>query len=254
MNSTAGIFLASGLLIGAGAGYFIGVQRARAEFNKTLETEVAQTIAEFKETYQPKVEEDPDLGKTADSVELTPEEKGHTGASFGTPTPITEVRPGQPRVDYAAKSKKQKPQTFELPNNSITPGVNVILNDPAIGEDPEKWERDRNRPYVISIMEYMDNQKGESSQTLRYWSDKVLTDDVEYKKGQDLGTYTTGRIDEMVGLDNLKHFGKGSQSEDILYVRNEKIHMDFEIELREESYSDVVLGISPHDFADGHDF
>jgi hypothetical protein len=241
-------FLASGLLIGASAGYFIGVQRARAEFNKKLETEVAQTISEFKATYQPAKE--PLVEEESDS-EPTPEEKGHTGASFVKPVPGDSDRP---RIDYAAKSKKPKPQKLELPNNSITPGINVILNDPDIGEDPMKWDRSPDRPYVISVVEFMENGKGEGSQTLRYWSDGVMTDDVDYRKGQDLGTYNQGRIDEMVGLSNLKHFGKGSQSDDILYVRNEKINMDYEIELRDESYSETVLGISSHDFADGIDF
>lgn len=255
MSIPKAAFLVSGLLIGAGAGYFIGVQRARSEYSEKFDNEVATVIAEFKETYQPKVEEDPDLGKTSNS-EPTPEEKGHTGEAFGLGVAKTVMndRPEQPRVDYAAKSKKPKPQKLELPNNSITPGVNIILNDPAIGEDPEKWPRDRNRPYVISVLEFMENGKGPGSQTLRYWADEVMTDDVDYQKGQDVGTYGKGRVDEMVGLDNLKHFGIGSQSDDILYVRNESINMDYEIERQEESYSDTILGISSHDFADGVGF
>lgn len=249
MQRTA--FLLGGLLIGGGAGYYIGLTKARKEFNEQLATEVAETIAEFKETYKPEKNFE---GEESEGEVNTPEPQhidttlpgdptGHTGVSFFKPEG-REV----PKVDYAAKSKK-KAQTIELPNNSIKPGVNVILNDPRIGEDPMKWERSRDKPYVISIVEFMDNGKKEDSQTLRYWSgDKVLTDDVEYRKGQDLGTYTTARIDEMVGLENLNHFGKGSQSDDILYVRNESINMDYEIELREESYAEVVLGVSPTDF------
>jgi len=253
VNIKPSIFLAAGLLIGAGAGYFIGVERARKEFNHKLETEVAETITEFKETYKADLlakQVDPDLGKTAES-ESTPEEKGHTGAAFGIGQPVTAE--GGPRVDYAAKSKKKQKETIQLPNNSIKPGVNIVLNEP-LGDDPTEWNRSADEPYVISIAEYMENGKDQDSQTLRYWSDNTLTDDVDYTKGQDVGVYTDARADEMIGLKNLKYFGMGSQVDDIVYIRNERIRMDFEVERQHESYADVVLGISPHDFADGKAF
>lgn len=89
-------------------------------------------------------------------------------------------------------------------------------------------------PYVISLIEYMNDMKSFDKNTLYYYEkDKVLTDDrdavlVDYKY--------------YVGPDAFSSFGENSEDPDIVYIRNLLLACDFEVIREHTSYQKAVLG------------
>lgn len=95
--------------------------------------------------------------------------------------------------------------------------------------------RDEATPYIITAEEY---SEGESNgETFTYYAgDSVLADENQDPVDDIRGT---------VGAEALDHFGLGSGDSRIVYVRNERIGIDFEIILHDGSYGEVVHGIPP---------
>jgi hypothetical protein len=50
-------------------------------------------------------------------------------------------------------------------------------------------------------------------------------------------------IDEQFGLENLERFGHGSEDPNIVYIRNDKLQIDFEVVKSDGSFTAEVLGI-----------
>ena len=84
-----------------------------------------------------------------------------------------------------------------------------------------------NKPYVITPEEFSEGEY--NTVTLNYYTDRVLADD-DYNVVKDIkGT---------IGEEALNAFGL--YEEDVVYVRNEKYQIDYEILLDERAFCEVA--------------
>lgn len=100
-------------------------------------------------------------------------------------------------------------------------------------DDAEDDENDEevpyiNGPYVITPEDFSCSPPGFNAQTLDYFSDGVLADDWGVKVD----------VDETIGEDNLDRFGE--YVDDILYIRNERTEIDYEVTKDPRTYDEVV--------------
>lgn len=84
-----------------------------------------------------------------------------------------------------------------------------------------------NGPYVISDEEFGDRTDF-SAQPLDYFADGILAD----------GWGVELDIDETIGEDALNHFGE--YADDIVYVRNERTEIDYEVTKDPRTYAEAV--------------
>jgi hypothetical protein len=54
-------------------------------------------------------------------------------------------------------------------------------------------------------------------------------------------------VEEVVGEENMERFGVGSDDNSIVYIRNDKLDVAFEVVLDQRSYAQVVMGADPAD-------
>lgn len=80
------------------------------------------------------------------------------------------------------------------------------------------------KPYVISPEEF-DSREGYEIQSLTYYADGVLTD---------VNDIPVENIDDIVGEESLNHFGEFE--EDSVYVRNERLGVEYEILMDSRTY------------------
>lgn len=90
----------------------------------------------------------------------------------------------------------------------------------------ESMEKDK--PYVISPEEFGEFEDYETI-SLTYYADEVLADELDE---------LVEDIDDVVGLDSLKTFGR--HEDDSVFVRNDRLKADYEILADLRNYSDVV--------------
>jgi hypothetical protein len=110
--------------------------------------------------------------------------------------------------------------------------------------NPAEEERSGDEPYVVSIAEWSNDEEDFDKITVRYFEeDDTLVGEL---RSDPLPI-------ESVGAANLLRFGVGSQDENIVYVRNEHLQIDFEVIKDKGSYTESVLGIPEWDSRDVED-
>ena len=90
-------------------------------------------------------------------------------------------------------------------------------------------------PYVISPEEF-DELDGYQAVSLTYFSDGVVANMWDSKLDND-------EIEEMIGNDFASHFGE--YEEDAVFIRNDELRADYEINYDHRNYSDIVPGDYP---------
>jgi len=108
------------------------------------------------------------------------------------------------------------------------------VNEESDDKNDEKGdERDDevsyiNGPYVISPDEFNSSPPGYNAQPLDYFADGVLADN--------WGVILD--LDETIGEDAVNHFGE--YDDDIIYVRNERTEIDYEVTRDPRTYDEAV--------------
>lgn len=105
--------------------------------------------------------------------------------------------------------------------------VKEIIHDLGYDEKKEEEEEDDvEKPYVIPPEEFGDCDYIQVS--LTYYLDGVVTNDQDK---------IVGNVDELIGKESLSHFGE--YEDDSVFVRNDKLKMDFEILKDYREYSEI---------------
>ena len=190
-------------LMGAGIGVAGGIFGTRTYFKTKYEKQANEDIASVVEKFSGRAKKE-----SPDDAE---KEK------------IAEFARNKPNVNEYAK---------RLSREGYTNYSNVEANnEPTKNEIPEEDTtpvKNTDKPYVISPDEF-----GEfydySKISLTFFSDHILTDE-NYEMVED--------IDDIVGVESLNHFGE--YEDDSVFVRNDRLKVDYEILLDQRKYADVL--------------
>lgn len=101
-------------------------------------------------------------------------------------------------------------------------------NDEEGGEGGNGEVQFINGPYPITPEEFCSSPPGYNAQPLDYFKDGILADSWGMKVD----------IEETIGEDNLAYFGE--YVDDVLYVRNERTEIDYEVTKDPRTYTDVL--------------
>ena len=116
--------------------------------------------------------------------------------------------------------------------NNITARYRSSSDDDETDEEGDEWSEGEvpyiNGPYVISPDDFASSPPGYSAQPLDYFADGVLAD----SWGVELD------IEETIGEESLEHFGE--YADDLLYVRNERKEIDYEVTKDPRTYAEAV--------------
>lgn len=197
------------LVAGAAGGFFGAKYMYEKKFQEDLDAEVA----EVKEFYA----------------------KANKAGDYATPEAAAE-RLGL--VGEAADAIRSY-QGVETPVEvvvSVEDGTTVNVFDGVTARALNIEERSHAIPYVITNEEFFQNEPEHEQVTITYYmGDDVLADD---KDG------VIEDVDTLIQRENLQLFGVGSEDEAIVYIRNEKKTIDFEITRSEGKYAHEVLGFT----------
>lgn len=214
----------AGLGVGVAIGFFFGYrwnkEKIKAEAFKKSEEEV-EKIRNFYQSQVKVVEAKPSLDEVV-------EERGYSGE-------VVMERPTRPPVPVQ--------EAPVLPRRDFTPGGIAKRHVEREKDKNEGWDygtelanRVTDRPYIIHQDEYAQKEEGYEQVTFTYYAvDAVLTDEDESPVEDPEGS---------VGLDNLGNFGHGADDYHVLYIRNDRLEIDYEVCLVAASYRETVQGLS----------
>lgn len=207
-----------GTIGGFGAGYLIATKIAKAKYLKKLDEEVNSVKDALKQYYESKSRTPKDEEKKDDFWDKEfPEEK------IGKPTKQKIDLIDRDSIDYDKLKNAEEKDYIKYTKQYNTESQTT----PEKNDKEEPQEERILEPVVISPEEF--NESEYDCRTLTYYSDGVLADD-DYNIIKDIkGT---------VGSEALNSFGV--YEEDVVYVRNRKYEIDYEILFDERAFSDAA--------------
>lgn len=218
------------VLIGAGSAVVSGVSTwlvLREVYSRKMEETIAEEVAKFKKDYQNRqfgrTVAKPDISDVAIIVD-----KAKLDHVSQIATDIILDQGYFPDEDSGESliNEADEDEEDEWPGD---PDIPIRIH-----EDPTL----KVEPYIIDLEQFSDSEAGVVQEVLIYYEgDDVLA--------TEHGTVATD-IPETVGNDWLQSFGKGSMNANVVYVRNEKLGIDYEIYLNDGTYAEEVHGIKPH--------
>jgi hypothetical protein len=253
--------VAFGVVLGFYFGYRFNKAKIKAEAFKQSQMEVEQ----IREVYRNReaantvrdVEvnsDEPDVTHVAtvrpsgEGVRVRQGEEGYV--QYGKVKPsveeIVEQRGYSTRAEEIVEERPLKPPVPVNPT-PVTPPVRFgeTLAASRATQRQGDWnyarelrQRNPNHPYIIHMDEFFhpENEYSKTSYTL-YAADTTLVGE----DGEPLADANT-----IVGMGNLR-FGHGSEDENMVYIRNDKLQLDMEITRDPGSYEAKVQGLDPDD-------
>lgn len=228
--------LAGVFVVGLGIGGFVAYKITKKRLSDEFDQELTEQIAAAKQFHS----------RLAKEGEF---ESPESAVKALVPDEIVEA--------VQAYQGREKPIAYDKPETIVDPRppVDVVVEEVKVTQnvfvqakedDPRDWDynaeiadRELNPdvPYTISFEEFNENADNHEQTTVTYYAmDDTLVDSQD--KPIDNTDYT-------VGDDNLTRFGHGSGDPNVVYVRNDKIDMDFEIIRDHGSYQKQVFGTDP---------
>lgn len=206
---------------GAAVGYKFAEQRLAAEFEERLEKESAKMRVFYRNVPGKKFATPEEaVEELVLAEEASKALKDYTGGD-NQAVAYHKVVKSEVKVDKKPEPTEEPPVLIDLPPENVF----------------AKPERDPEHPYIISQEEFMLNDTGYEQSSLTYYEkDERVTDERD-----DL----IDDVERVLGLDFKVNFGTDSSDPNAVHVRNERLHMDFEINLDKSSYSLEVLGVDP---------
>lgn len=212
--------IAGALILGAGIGGLVAYKIAQKRLSDKFDQELGEKIAAAKH-FHTRMAKDGEFESPESAVKaLVPDEIVEAVQFYqGREKPIPYNRPGD-IID------PRPPVEVVVEEVQVTQNVFVQAKE----SNPRDWDynaeiADRELhpeiPCTISFEEFNENANNHEQTTLTYYAmDDTLVDAMD--KPIDNTEYT-------VGDDNLNRFGHGSRDVNVVYVRNEKLDMDFEV-------------------------
>ena len=125
---------------------------------------------------------------------------------------------------------------YEPPPVGLSNDERRELQKDADWNYPEEIQnRSEDRPYVIHQDEFKLGESGYDQTTYTYYA----VDEVMVEEGS---RDPLTNVDFSVGLENLK-FGHGTDDIDVVFVRNDKLELEYEICRLHTSYEEEVVGL-----------
>lgn len=228
----------------AGAG-FVGWKLAKRHYTKKFEAEMEMEIEQARKFYGRlnKLDENgetltpEELVKkhaTDDKAEELFEEAAEALENYQSPV-IPENRPVANGRKAYNRVVAEDVVVTETKDGLEATGTVV---DASIFDARPEEPRDPERPYVISQEEFLENDPEHTQTSITYYAgDDILADERDVPIDE---------VESTVGTDNLSRFGHGSKDKHLVYIRNERTEMDFEIAYSGGKFAEEVHGFIEH--------
>lgn len=228
--------VAAGVMVTANAVIFsyLGWKLAKRHYTKKYEAELERELESARKFYGRlnKMDEDGEV--------LTPEdvvaERGHDVVQEEAAEALGEYQKGPREYNKAAKNVVTEDQKGLRATGEVV--EHNIFNKDAFDLEDEKKRRTDEAPYVISKDEFMENETEFPQTSITYFAgDDTLVDEEDQPMPE---------VEATVGQDNLARFGQGSGDTNIVYIRNPRTKIEFEVAYSEGKYAEEVLGFIEH--------
>lgn len=236
--------MAVGGLTGALIGFRVAYKKAELKYTKIADEEISEMRQHYREK---RMAMESEVAKRP--LEDLTKELGYSSPESKTDSPPMAIQPPSLVTD---EDQEDEQEGDEEPEEPVEPVVRNIFRreEPEIVD--ENWDyheelrrRSPDNPYVIHYDERHE-MDGYQQVTLTWYEldNVVCNEDDEVMDPDERGN--------IIGTNTLNRFGHGSGSPEIVFVRNDKLEIVFEIFKSPNSFAEEVHGFKHDDLAYGN--
>lgn len=115
--------------------------------------------------------------------------------------------------------RKKKEEAELAEENATYNDLSDVYDTESADDDVSNDGPNSQAPYIIEPDEYGQNTDNECT-VLMWYGDDILTDTYDVNVDD---------IDNTVGREFIDHFGENPEEPDVVYVRNDRLEMDYQI-------------------------
>lgn len=224
----------TGATIGAVIGFIFGYRYNREKIRAEAFLQSEAELEKIRDVYRHRVTELPLVVPEKENLETIIEERGYSNKVHDVDQAVTDV------------DLSERPLKAPVPIDPSKTVKTVVRTDEGEKDKNDNWsypsemaQRSVEKPFIIHQDEYATNESGYKQETYMYYEgDQVLAE---------LDDTPITNIDELVGLNNLKKFGHGSDDQNIVYIRNSRLDLEIEVCRSPGSFENEVEGLEHSD-------
>lgn len=215
----AAAFAGGGIVLGAAGGYLITNHQLKKHYQAILDAEVDAVIQQYKILRKEGEYETPESTINVVGFPVRVREEADLVFEEGEAEMLSEAA----EAFAATVNAKNAMEEYDSPAVAVPEEHNIFA------------DRDKNNPYVVSYGEYIEDDEDYDNVTVTYYEgDDTLADDQEK---------IIPDIEGTIGRNNLGSFGLQSEDDDVVYIRNERLKVQFEVVKDEREYAQAVMGV-----------
>lgn len=204
--------------VAATLGYILGINQMEREMDRLVQKEIEEAKEYYQKLFKVGSYESPDI--------LVSEEVVDEGQNFDPPKELMDAA-----IDAV---KSYGGHILPAPVPVLPPQKkNVFEDGDAVFPDNETIED--NAPYVINVADFMEGD-GYEKITVTWWDgDRTMADERDAIMDD---------VDKDIGYENLNKFGESDPADkNVVYIRNERLNVDYEVLFESGHYSVEVAGL-----------
>ena len=219
---------AAGVVLGAGLGALVTWRLLKAHYEEVTQDEIDSVKTHYAKLF--KVGEHADLSSVVAKYKDKVDGLGYSSVqSNDSDDAEEESEDSDEEPDEDDEDEDEDDSDEEVREASDDREIHNVWQYAKDHPHPE------DEAYVITFDQFNDEHDDYDKGDLTYYeSDDTLVDSQESPIDD---------VEWLIGPDALTRFGDGSNSRDIVYVRNDRVSMDFEISRDPRSYTEHVLGV-----------
>jgi len=230
--------VAIGAAIGATTAFVIAYRKAETKYSKIADAE----ISEMREHYQAK-------GRALESeYAKRPVEDIVKDRGYSSPEAKTDIKPPMavPPPDTVTEDEVDTPEKRQRVIENLDEAETRVKNVFEEAQPTHEWDwheerkrRSPDNPYVVHYDERLEMEYEDVTLTY-YEGDDVLCNERDE-------VIAIEERDELIGEGNLDRFGHGSNDVSVVYIRNDKLEILYEVVKSPNHYAEEVHGFMNHD-------
>lgn len=214
LQQEIGLAFTAGAIVGGVATYFVVERKLRLKYNQLADDE----IQEMKEHYRKAEMNLLDMQK-----HIAEQHKPDLDAM------TKHLRDRAKAEIIAEEAGYVEEETEEDPEEE-----NIFTELPPWNYDKEMAGRNSDFPFIMHLEEYRQSDCSHQITITYFEGDDVLVDEADE---------VISKKDEVVGMENLTKFGYGSDDPNVVYIRNPKLDIEYEILRHRGHYAKEILGL-----------
>lgn len=218
------------LAIGSALGYLIASKRLSAKYQLIADQEVAEVKSHYARIHKDGV----DLAEMASKYKNEVEDLGYVQAHPALEPVLNNGTDEAKNLIAEANRLAALLDEAEEIEESKNIFANAVENDFNFEKEEERRSEKPNDPYVITDEEFSEGDRDFHQVSVTYYEgDEVLCDEQDK---------VVDEPDKTIGNENMAKFGYGSNDPNVVYIRNERLGVDFEVLRSDGKYAKEVLG------------